>query len=90
MTAASEMPLSSGKDVAPADKDAGSNAANAASGGLAAIDLCKSFKGRQVVDNVSLQFERREAIGLLGPNGAGKTTTFYMITVWSSPIAGGC
>jgi lipopolysaccharide export system ATP-binding protein len=88
MTAASEMPLSSGKDVAPADKDAGSNAANAASGGLAAIDLCKSFKGRQVVDNVSLQFERREAIGLLGPNGAGKTTTFYMITGLVKPDSG--
>ena len=48
--------------------------------GLAAFNLSKSFRGRQVVRNVSLSVNRREAVGLLGPNGAGKTTTFYMIT----------
>ncbi len=58
------------------------------SGGLGAIDLCKSYRGRQVVKNVSLQFDRREAIGLLGPNGAGKTTTFYMITGLVRPDSG--
>ena len=41
-----------------------------------------------MVDNVSLQFERREAIGLLGPNRAGKTTTFYMITGLVKPDSG--
>jgi lipopolysaccharide export system ATP-binding protein len=58
------------------------------SGGLGAIDLCKSYRGRQVVKDVSLQFDRREAIGLLGPNGAGKTTTFYMITGLVRPDSG--
>ncbi|MCF6320183.1 MAG: LPS export ABC transporter ATP-binding protein [Rhizobiaceae bacterium] len=40
----------------------------------------KSFKGRKVVNGVSLGVRRGEAVGLLGPNGAGKTTCFYMIT----------
>ena len=46
--------------------------------GLAAFNLSKSFRGRQVVRNVSLSVNRREAVGLLGPNGAGKTTTFIL------------
>lgn len=57
-------------------------------GGLGALNLCKSYRGRTVVKDVSLQFNRREAIGLLGPNGAGKTTTFYMITGLVRPDSG--
>lgn len=41
--------------------------------------LKKSFKQRQVVNNVALEVNSGEVIGLLGPNGAGKTTSFYMI-----------
>jgi lipopolysaccharide export system ATP-binding protein len=40
----------------------------------------KSFRGRAVVNGVSLRLRRGEVAGLLGPNGAGKTTCFYMIT----------
>ena len=47
---------------------------------LAVHALTKSFKGRPVVREVSLQLQQGEAVGLLGPNGAGKTTVFYMIT----------
>ncbi len=47
---------------------------------LAAHGLMKSFKGRRVVNGVSLNVRKGEAVGLLGPNGAGKTTAFYMIT----------
>jgi lipopolysaccharide export system ATP-binding protein len=47
---------------------------------LEAQGLVKSYKGRRVVDDVSVQLEQGEIVGLLGPNGAGKTTTFYMIT----------
>jgi lipopolysaccharide export system ATP-binding protein len=47
---------------------------------LAAFGLQKSFKGRRVVDGVSLHVTKGEAVGLLGANGAGKTTAFYMIT----------
>ncbi|CAA0079125.1 Lipopolysaccharide export system ATP-binding protein LptB [BD1-7 clade bacterium] len=46
---------------------------------LTAKNLAKSYKGRQVVKDVSLQVERGQIVGLLGPNGAGKTTCFYMI-----------
>ena len=41
--------------------------------------MTKAFKGRKVVDHVSIHLEAGEVVGLLGPNGAGKTTTFYMI-----------
>jgi lipopolysaccharide export system ATP-binding protein len=47
---------------------------------LAASGLRRAFKGRMVVEDVSLALRRGEAVGLLGPNGAGKTTVFYMIT----------
>jgi lipopolysaccharide export system ATP-binding protein len=46
---------------------------------LSAENLSKSYKGRKVVDAVSLSMTNREIVGLLGPNGAGKTTTFYMV-----------
>jgi lipopolysaccharide export system ATP-binding protein len=41
--------------------------------------LAKSYKGRQVVKDVSLEVSSAQIVGLLGPNGAGKTTSFYMI-----------
>lgn len=46
---------------------------------LEALHLAKSYKGRQVVHDVSLKISNGEIVGLLGPNGAGKTTCFYMI-----------
>ena len=50
-----------------------------AAGNLAAIGLRKSYGGRMVVQDVSLNVAGGEVVGLLGPNGAGKTTSFYMI-----------
>ena len=41
--------------------------------------VSKSYKKRNIVDDVSLNLNKGEIIGLLGPNGAGKTTCFYMI-----------
>ena len=49
-------------------------------GVLSTFGLVKSYGGRRVVNDVSIDLERGEAVGLLGPNGAGKTTVFYMIT----------
>jgi len=46
---------------------------------LCAQHLAKSFKSRQVVDDVSIEVNSGEVVGLLGPNGAGKTTSFYMV-----------
>lgn len=46
---------------------------------LIAENLAKAYKGRRVVENVSLTVNSGEIVGLLGPNGAGKTTTFYMV-----------
>ena len=46
---------------------------------LNAINLKKSFKGREVVRKVTISINQGEIVGLLGPNGAGKTTCFYMI-----------
>jgi lipopolysaccharide export system ATP-binding protein len=49
-------------------------------GVLAAYGLGKSYRNRNVVNDVTMYVRRGEAVGLLGPNGAGKTTAFYMIT----------
>ncbi len=46
---------------------------------LRAENLKKTYKGRKVVQGVSLEVESGKIVGLLGPNGAGKTTCFYMI-----------
>ena len=46
---------------------------------LSASHLAKSYKGRQVVRDVSISVNSGQIAGLLGPNGAGKTTCFYMI-----------
>jgi lipopolysaccharide export system ATP-binding protein len=55
---------------------------------LRAENLKKSYRGRCVVNNVSITVCPGEVVGLLGPNGAGKTTTFYMIVGLESPDAG--
>jgi lipopolysaccharide export system ATP-binding protein len=51
-------------------------------------DLKKSFRGRRVVDGVSLHVESGEIVGLLGPNGAGKTTTFHLLVGLEHPDSG--
>jgi lipopolysaccharide export system ATP-binding protein len=55
---------------------------------LSTSDITKSFRGRKVVDGISLRVAQGEVVGLLGPNGAGKTTTFYLIVGLMSPDAG--
>lgn len=50
--------------------------------------LVKAYKGRRVVNDVSVALQQGEIVGLLGPNGAGKTTTFYMFTGLVRPDAG--
>lgn len=55
---------------------------------LEASGLRKSYRGRRVVDGVSLIVHPGEVVGLLGPNGAGKTTTFSMVVGLVRPDAG--
>jgi lipopolysaccharide export system ATP-binding protein len=55
---------------------------------LQVFGLSKSYRGRRVVSEVSLELQRGEVVGLLGPNGAGKTTTFYMIVGLIAPKDG--
>ena len=55
---------------------------------LRAEGLVKTYRRRNVVNNVALEVKQGEIVGLLGPNGAGKTTTFYMIVGLIPPNAG--
>ena len=55
---------------------------------LRAERLTKSYAGRRVVDEVSIEVRAGEVVGLLGPNGAGKTTTFYMMVGLTRPDGG--
>lgn len=55
---------------------------------LRANNLRKSYRGRVVVEDLSLHVESGEVVGLLGPNGAGKSTSFYMIVGLVSADAG--
>jgi len=55
---------------------------------LRAENLVKKYKGRNVVNQVSVSVKQGEIVGLLGPNGAGKTTSFYMIVGLIKPNDG--
>ncbi|MCK8816343.1 LPS export ABC transporter ATP-binding protein [Natroniella sulfidigena] len=55
---------------------------------IRAVDLVKTYDGKDVVDGVNFKVEQGEIVGILGPNGAGKTTTFYMVVGLVSPNAG--
>ncbi|MFM7628112.1 MAG: LPS export ABC transporter ATP-binding protein [Algoriphagus sp.] len=55
---------------------------------LRAEHLIKIYKGRSVVNDLSVYVEQGEIVGLLGPNGAGKTTSFYMIVGLIQPQQG--
>jgi lipopolysaccharide export system ATP-binding protein len=55
---------------------------------LATDEIAKSYRGRRVVNGVSLHINQAEVVGLLGPNGAGKTTSFYMIVGLVPPDSG--
>jgi lipopolysaccharide export system ATP-binding protein len=50
--------------------------------------LVKAYRGRRVVNGVSIHVKAGEIVGLLGPNGAGKTTTFNIVVGVVKPDAG--
>ena len=51
-------------------------------------DICKTYRGRAVVNGVNVEVSQGEIVGLLGPNGAGKTTSFYMMVGLVKPDTG--
>jgi len=55
---------------------------------LSGVELTKTYRGRRVVDDVSLSIAPGEVVGLLGPNGAGKTTTFHILVGLTRPDSG--
>tara|TARA_B100001778_G_C18573837_1_gene623922 strand:+ start:1010 stop:1744 length:735 start_codon:yes stop_codon:yes gene_type:complete len=55
---------------------------------LKAEEISKSYRGRKVVNGISVEVNQGEIVGLLGPNGAGKTTSFYMIVGIIKPEEG--
>lgn len=55
---------------------------------IESMDLVKAYRGRRVVNKVSMRVKAGEVIGLLGPNGAGKTTSFYMMMGLIRPDSG--
>src|SRR5262249_9792613 len=55
---------------------------------LSTSEISKTYRGRRVVDDVTLWVKQGEGVGLLGPNGAGKTTSFYMIVGLITPDSG--
>ncbi len=55
---------------------------------IEAVDLVKTYNGRAVVNQVSMNLKKGEIVGLLGPNGAGKSTIFYMIVGLIRPDSG--
>lgn len=55
---------------------------------LATDGIGKTYRGRRVVNGVTLQVAQGEVVGLLGPNGAGKTTSFYTIVGLIPPDTG--
>jgi len=55
---------------------------------LSTSGLVKHYRGRRVVDQVSITVHEGEIVGLLGPNGAGKTTSFRMVVGMVKPDGG--
>jgi lipopolysaccharide export system ATP-binding protein len=55
---------------------------------LHTTSLFKTYRGRKVVNDVTIEVNQGEIVGLLGPNGAGKTTSFYMIVGLVQPDKG--
>ncbi|MFY9345650.1 MAG: LPS export ABC transporter ATP-binding protein [Planctomycetota bacterium] len=72
----------------PATRTSDAPPAPAAAEILRTHDLVKAYRGRTVVDRVSIHVRQGEIVGLLGPNGAGKTTTFRMVVGMVTPDSG--
>jgi lipopolysaccharide export system ATP-binding protein len=75
-------------EVSRNDRAASAPSGVAAGSRFEAEGLRKAYRGRTVVNDVSLGLDQGEVVGLLGPNGAGKTTIFYMMVGIERPDRG--
>ncbi len=75
-------------DTRTAAGPAGTQATTGAQRLLTVEGLVKAYKGRRVVDGVTIHVDAGEIVGLLGPNGAGKTTSFNMVVGLVRPDEG--
>ncbi len=55
---------------------------------IEAIDLCKGFGDRELIENLNFKLPPGGIVGVIGPNGAGKSTLFKMITGLEKPDSG--
>jgi len=74
--------------MASAETQTSDNHSHYSSALLLGENLVKAYRGRRVVDGVTIHINAGEIVGLLGPNGAGKTTTFNIIAGLIRPEAG--
>jgi lipopolysaccharide export system ATP-binding protein len=83
--------MTSGRESAETGATAHASVVEAVKAGdryVQTVGLVKAYRGRRVVDTVSITVKAGEIVGLLGQNGAGKTTTFYMVVGLVRPNAG--
>ena len=55
---------------------------------FSAENICKTYNGRKIVNNIDVSFSTNKVIGILGPNGAGKTTLFSILVGLVAPDRG--
>ncbi len=82
------QPEEQGEDLPHSQADIATAAPKAPQKQLLVKEVVKRYRGRAVVDHVTIELYPGEIVGLLGPNGAGKTTTFYMTIGLVSPDEG--
>ena len=58
------------------------------SNSIEVINLSKTYKSKEAVNNINFKINENEIVGLLGPNGCGKTTTIAMILGLLKPTNG--
>ena len=52
---------------------------------ISANNISKTFNGKKVLDNVSIQVKKGEIVSIVGPSGAGKTTLLHILSTLDNP-----
>src|SRR5215831_11228101 len=51
-------------------------------------DVCHSFEGIEVLQDISIEVDRGEFVVIVGPSGCGKTTLLNLISGFHKPVSG--